>query len=327
MKRFYAIILAALLGLSLPGWKNQMQAAERYPVKPITLIVPVEAGSDADLLARPIAQKASTILGQPIIVVNKPGAGMTIGFREIHAAKPDGYTIGLATGPIITNKLQGLMPYDYRDYTIMGQYAIYIPIIVGSTKTQRPFKTIEDAISFAKSHPGEVSAATSGVGYLWWLATVAFQEVAGIKLNIIPQAGAGAFAIAQVAGGHTDLGVVALASAKSQIDAGNARFLAVIGPKRAPGYENIPILREVGCDVSIESPHVVIGPPKMPKDFADQLTRAFEKAATDPEYQKFVIERNGIPLYLPPEKVHQSLDEQRKIFRTIMEKAGILKEN
>jgi len=248
MKKLVIPFLSFLLSISLVGLENKGWAADQYPVKPITFIVPSEAGSDQDILARQLCQTISAILGQPIVIVNKPGGGSSIGFREVYGSKPDGYTVGTAASPIIINKLAGLMPYDYHDYTIMGEYAIMVPIIVSSTKTQRPFKSIQEVVSYARSHPGDVSIATSNVGGGWWVATMAFQEATGAKFNIIPQAGTGALSTAQVAGGHTDLGVMALASAKSQAEARNIRVLAVIGPQRASKYPNIPTLKEIGID-------------------------------------------------------------------------------
>ena len=228
--------------------------------------------------------------------------------------------------PLITNKLQGTLPYDHEGFTIMGTYATYIPIIVASTRTQRPFKIMEEVLSFAKSHPNEVSIATSNVGGGWWIATMAFQAAAGVKFNIIPQPGAAAFAITQVAGGHTDLGIVALGTAKPQIETGNIRFLAAFGSRRPhPPYDNVPALREIGYDISVESTQTVIGPPKMPKDITDKLAKVFEIASNDQEYHKFVIERNALPFHLPPEKAGQFLNEQRSVCRLILEKAGILK--
>ena len=327
MKRFHIVTSIVLLLVFLGDWGKTTRALEPYPVRPITFIVPVEAGSDGDILARPISQKVSALLGQPIVVVNKPGAGSTIGYREVHDSKADGYTIGVSFATIVSNKLQGILPYDYRDFTILGTYATYIPIIVASTKTQRPFRTIEEVISFAKSHPGEVSMATAGIGQSWWIAAMAFQAGTGLKFNMIPQPGSGGFAIAQVAGGHTDLAVLALGAAKPQVEAGNVRFLAVFGSKRAPApYDNVPTLKEIGYDIFWESTQTVIGPPKMPKDITDKLAKAFEKAANEPEYQKFAIERNAIPFVLTPEKAVQFLSQQREVCQSIMEKAGILKE-
>ncbi len=317
-------LLFSLLAVISLG--DALQAAEQYPVKPIIYIIPTEAGAGLDILARPVCQKLSTLLGQSVMVVNKPGGGASIAYREVYGSKPDGYTIGAAAPPLVMLKLQGLMPYDYRDYTVMGGYAMLSPIIFASTKTQRPFKTIQEAISFAKSHPGEVSIATSSVGNAWWVATMLFQDATGLKFNIIPQAGTGAFSTAQVAGGHADLGVGDLPSAKSQIDAGNARLLAIIGPKRITGYDQVPTLKEIGYEASIESIHMAIGPPKIPKSITDKLAKAIEVAANDPEYQKFVIERSSSPLYLPPEPLIKTLDGQRELFRKVMDKAGILKE-
>jgi len=325
MKRFYIVMLSFFLLLGISSFGAGIEAAEQYPVKPITFIVPLEAGSDGDVLARPIVQKVSAILGQPIMVVNKPGAGSSIGYREIHDSKPDGYTIGWAAATIVSNKLQGILPYDHADFTVIGTYATYIPIIVASTKTKRPFKTMEEVMAFAKANPGEISIATSGVGQSWWIATMAFLAGTGLQFNIIPQPGAGAFAIAQVSGGHTDLAVLALGAAKPQIEAGNVRFLAVFGSTRAPGYDKVPSLKDVGYDVAWESTQTVIGPPKIPKDITEKLAKVFEKAANDPEYQKFVIERNAFPFVTTLGKTVQFYNEQREVCRSVMEKAGILK--
>lgn len=327
MKRFSIVIISLLLVLGVVNLSSRVQAAEKYPVKPITLVVPLEAGSDGDVLARPLAQKVSAILGQPIMVVNKPGAGSSIGYREVHDAKPDGYTLGIAVATIVTNKLQGIMPYDHRDFTVIGTYATYIPIVVGSAKTKRPFNTMAEALSFAKANPGEVSIATSGVGQSWWIATMAFQAGTGLQFNIIPQPGAGAFAITQASGGHTDLAILALGAAKPQIEAGNVRFLAVFGSKRAsPPYDKVPTFKDLGYDIFWESTQTVIAPPKMPKDIADKLAKAFEKAANEPEYKKLVAETNAFSFITTLDKSVQFLDDQRKVARSIMEKAGILKE-
>lgn len=318
---------AALALLVFAAGAPAALAAEAYPVRPINYIVPSEAGSDQDVLARPLAQRLSELLGQPVIVVNKPGAGSSIGFREIHAARPDGYTIGVAASPIIINKLAGLMPFDHHGYTMLGQYGTIAPVVVASLKTARPFKTLDDAVALAKSGANAVSVSTSAVGGGWWVATMAFQKATGAVYNIVPQAGAGALSTAQVAGGHADLGIMALASVKSQIVAGNVRLLAIIGPRRMAGFENVPTLKEAGYDASIESPQVVLAPARLPPALVERLAKAVETVATDPAYQKLVVAANAIPIYLPPEKATQNLDEQRKVFREIMDKAGILKDN
>jgi len=272
-------------------------------------------------------QKVSAILGQPVVVVNKPGGGSTIGYRELYGSKPDGYTIGQASGTIVTNKLQGLMPYDYHDFTMLGVYLNWLPAVVASTKTKRPFTAFSEVITYAKANPGEISVATGSVGQLWWVASVALEEYSGLKFNMIPQVSSSAATALQVAGGHTELGITDLGSTKSQIQGGLVRPLAVFGAQRIPGeFGNVPTLKEFGYDVVITSTHIVMGPPKMPKDITDKLVKAIETAAKDPDYLKFISQYYAAPFYLTPEQAIPWFDEQRKIMRDVMGKAGILKE-
>jgi tripartite-type tricarboxylate transporter receptor subunit TctC len=304
-----------------------VQAAEKYPVKPILCIVAVEAGGDGDVLVRPIMQRVSKMLGQSIVIVNKPGGGSSIGYRELHGAKPDGYTIGWGSATIITNKLQGVSPLDYHDFTHLGAYATFFPIVIAATKSQVKFNAIQEAIAYAKANPGKVNMSTAGVGQSWWVAATAFIGGTGINVNTIPQPGAGALVVAQVAGGHAELGVAALASAKSMIESGQVKFLATLGEGRAPApYDKIPTVKELGYDVSWESSNFVMGPPKLPKEIVATLVSAIEKAVKDPEFVKFVGERNARWDYIPPDKVVAAYDKRRTAVREIMSKAGILKE-
>jgi tripartite-type tricarboxylate transporter receptor subunit TctC len=326
MRKILTIALGSLALLTILLGGNEILAATAYPVRPINLIIPVEAGSDADIVTRPLVQKASAILGKPIMITNKPGGGSTIGYREVYNSKPDGYTIGMATITLVSNKVQGLMPLDYHDFSLIGTFYRMYANLYGSTKTKRPFPTIQEVITFAKANPGEVKLASAGIGMSLWVGAMAFIAGTGVDINVIPQAGSGALTMAQLAGGHVDLAVTHSAAAKSQIDAGNVRFLAVIGYDRDPAYPNVPTLKDIGYDVSWESCGIVIGPPKMPREVMEKLTKAFETAAKDSEYQKFLVERFSTPYYLPPDKITPYLDGKRKVVRDIMSKAGLLKE-
>jgi tripartite-type tricarboxylate transporter receptor subunit TctC len=302
-------------------------AADKYPVKPIQCIVAVEAGADGDVLVRPILERVSKTLGQPIVVVNKPGGGSSIGYRELHAARPDGYTIGWGSATIITNKLQGVSPLDHHDFTQLGAYATYFPIVISSTKTKPQFNTIQEAISYAKANPGKINMSTAGVGQSWWVAAMSLIGGTGINVNTIPQPGAGAMTVAQVAGGHAELGVAALGSAKSMIEAGQVKFLATLGDARAPApYDKIPTAKELGYNVSWESTNFLMGPPKMPKEVVTVLVNAIEKAAKDPEYIKFANERNTRWEYIAPGDVIPAFDKRSATVKAIMAKSGILKE-
>jgi tripartite-type tricarboxylate transporter receptor subunit TctC len=327
MKRLLIVILSVFILLVMVNLENKILAAEKYPVKPIIFIISIGPGSDMEIMMRPWLQKASDILGKPIVIVHKPGAGHTIGYREIYAAKPDGYTIGAMLGSMLSVKMQGLLPYDYHDYTIINFTTAMYPIIVASKKTKRPFKTIEEVFAFAKSNPGEVTIATTPVGQTWWVATMYFQEKTGFKFNIIPQEEGAGMAVTQVAGGHADIGIFGLTAAKAQIDAGNLHLLASISPHRArEPYNNAPTLKEVGYDIIFRGSAGFIGPPKMPKDIVDKLANTFEIALNDPEIKKHIISCDQIPMFMRSDEAIKYLDAEIEIMRKIMAKAGLLKE-
>jgi tripartite-type tricarboxylate transporter receptor subunit TctC len=320
-------MLWALAALSPLVGTGPAGAADRYPVKPITAIVAVEAGADGDVLVRPIFERVSRMIGQPILVVNKPGGGSSIGYRELHGARPDGYTIGWGSATIITNKVQGVSPLDYHDFTQLGAYATYFPIVVSATKTKVQLNTIQDALQYAKANPGKINFSTAGVGQSWWVAAMAMISGTGIQVNTIPQPGTGAMTVAQVAGGHAELGVAALGSAKGMIDAGQIKFLATLGEARAPApYDKYPTLKELGYNVSWESTNFIMAPPKMPKEVVSVLVPAIEKAVKDPEFVKFVNERNARWEYIAPGDVNKKFDERRETVKAIMAKAGIIKD-
>jgi putative tricarboxylic transport membrane protein len=326
MKKSFAMALSVLFCFGFIAL-GTLEAAEKFPVKPIEFIVPLEAGSDGDVIARPVMQKVSQILGQPVMIVNKPGAGSSIGYREVHRAKPDGYTTGWGSATLISNKLQGISPLDYHDFTMLGTFATYFPVIVASTSTKRPFKTIQEVISFAKANPGEISLSTSNIGGNWWVASMAFMKGTGTDINIIPQPGAGALSMAQVAGGHTDLACVGLGAAKGMLDSGQVRLLVNLGEERAAApYDKIPTMKELGHDVGYESTNFAMGPPRMPKDIVEILVKAIKQAVHEPDYVKFCSERNARWVYTPPEQMVSVFDKRRAVVREIMSKAGILKE-
>lgn len=326
MKRLFIAVLSVFLCFGFVGL-GLLQAAEKYPVKPITCIVSVEAGADGDVLGRPALLRVSQMLGQPIMVVNKPGAGSSLGYRELHAAKPDGYTIGWGSATIITNKLQGVSPQDYHDFTMLGTLATYFPIVISSNKSKIQFNTIQEVITYGKAHPGELNMATAGVGQSWWVAAMSFLGGTGLNINTIPQAGTGAITTAQVAGGHAELGVVALGSAKSMIEGGQVKFLATLGEARAPApYDKIPTVKELGYDVSWESTNFMMAPPKLPKDITATLVNAFEKAVNEPAFIKHANGLNARWEWIPPDKMVPAFDKRRDTVRVIMDKAGILKE-
>ncbi|MEI7531379.1 MAG: tripartite tricarboxylate transporter substrate binding protein [Betaproteobacteria bacterium] len=322
MKKIYTSI-----ALILFFFLTNSFAQDAYPTRPITFIMAVEPGADGDVLARPLLDRVSKIIGQPITIINKPGAGSSIGYKEIFQAKPDGYTIGWGSATIITNKLQGVSNLDYNNFTHMGAYATFFPILIAATKSNTKFNTVQEAIAYAKANPGKINLATAGVGQSWWVGSQVFLTGTNLSMASIPVTGAGAAVAVLVGGGHAELGVAGLGSAKAMLDGGQVKFLASLSDNRAPPpYDKLPTVKELGYPVSWESTNVIIGPPNMPKEITLKLTKAIEQAAQDPDFIKFVNERDARWEYLAPEKIIPAFDQRRIVVKEIMAKAGLLKE-
>jgi len=321
-------LIKPLLLICLFSFSSISFSQEKYPSKPITFIMSVEAGADGDVLGRPLMEKVSRILGQPITILNKPGAGSSIGYREIAQAKPDGYTIGWGSATIITNKLQGVSPLDFNSFTHLGGYATFFPILIGSTRSALKFNTVQEAIAYARANPGKVNLATAGVGQSWWVGAQTFLTGTNLSMASIPTTGAGAATALMVGGGHAELGVAGLGSAKALLDGGQVKFLASLSENRAPPpYDKLPTVKELGYPVSWESTNIIIGPPGLPKEVVERLSKAIEQAAREPDFIKFVEERDARWEYIAPEKVVPALSARREVVKEIMAKAGLLKES
>jgi tripartite-type tricarboxylate transporter receptor subunit TctC len=321
-------LIKPLLLICLFVFSSMSFSQEKYPSRPITFIMSVEAGADGDVLGRPLMEKVSRIIGQPITILNKPGAGSSIGYREIAQAKPDGYTIGWGSATIITNKLQGVSPLDFNSFTHLGGYATFFPILIASTKSTLKFNTVQEAIAYARANPGKVNLATAGVGQSWWVGAQTFLTGTNLSMASIPTTGAGAATALMVGGGHAELGVAGLGSAKALLDGGQVKFLASLSENRAPPpYDKLPTIKELGYPVSWESTNIIIGPPGLPKEVIDRLSKAIEQAAREPDFIKFVEERDARWEYIAPEKVVPALSARREVVKEIMAKAGLLKES
>jgi tripartite-type tricarboxylate transporter receptor subunit TctC len=232
----------------------------------------------------------------------------------------------MSTATIFMNKLQGVLPYDHNDYTVLGSYLNWAPAVVASTKTKRPFNTMQEVIAAAKDKPGDVILSTGSVGQVWWVAAMDFIKKTGLQFNVVPQTSSSGAVVLQVAGGHADIGITDVTASKSQIDAGNLKVLALLGANRLPNYPSVPTMKELGYDTVTLSTHLALAPPKLPGEIKDILLMAFEKAANNPEYKDFLVKNNGIPSYATPEETIKWMNSQRDVYREIMRSAGILKE-
>ena len=258
-------------------------AVAEYPEKPITMIVPWAAGGSTDQTARVLAKAAEAHLGQPIVILNRPGASTTIGMAELAKAAPDGYTIGTLSSTAYLVSLQGRQlpfhPIDAFSYiSYYGDNVIGIAVLENS-----PFKTVQELIAEGKKSPGKIKYGTAGVGTTQHLTTEALQRSSGAKFVHVPQNGSAA-SMPALLGNHVDF-VMEVSVWAPFLESKQARLLAVTTPNRSKSYPDVPTLKELGFQ-SLRSVQAIIGPANMPEPIRVKLEGAFRKALTDKTFQE-----------------------------------------
>ena len=275
-RRDFLASTAALAASSLlPGYAS----AQTFPTRTIKLICPWPAGGSTDVVMRALAESAGKIMGQSVIVENKPGAGGTLGAGELINAKPDGYTLAqIPVGVFRIPHMQKVQFDTLKDFTwiicLTGYtFGLVVPI-------DSPIKNIKDLVAFAKANPDTFTYGTPGTGTSPHLAVEEFAQRAGIKLSQIPFKGS-AHNLQAVLGGH----VMAMSDSTGWgplVDAGKLRLLATYGSKRTTRWPDVPTLNELGYDTVSDSPFGVCGPKGMDPKVVKIIHDTFKKTLDDP---------------------------------------------
>jgi len=271
--------LAAIFGFTaaLPT-----TASAEYPDKPITMIIPWSPGGSTDQTARVLAKAAEKYLGQPIVVVNKPGASTTIGMAQLAKAAPDGYTIGTLSSTAYLVALRGRqLPFDpINDFTYISYYGDNLIGIAVLDKA--PWKTLKDLIEAGKKNPGKIKFGTGGVGTTQHLTTESLQSATGAKFIHVPYNGS-AKSMPALLGGHVDF-ITEVSVWAPFVESKQVRILAVATPKRSSKFPDVPTISELDL-VSLRSVQAIIGPAGMPEPIRKKLEDAFRKALSDKAFQ------------------------------------------
>ncbi len=262
--------------------------AQTFPDKPINLMVAYPPGGSTDIGARILASIAEKAIGQPIVVVNKGGAGGQVGWTDLTRQKPDGYNIGFvnlpATNTVILDKDRQAI-FDEKSFTpIINQ--VLDPGVVWVADNS-PYKTLKDVIDAAKTKPGELRAATTGILSDDHLAILMLEEaVPGAKFRLVHLAG-GAAQMKETLGGNVDVSFDNVGSIVTQVKAGQVRALAVMDHERSKYFPDIPTTKELGYPTMISSStRGIAGPKGMDPKVVAKLAEVFEKAMADPDHVK-----------------------------------------
>ena len=238
--RTAAIVAAALV------FANTVSAfAQTYPNHPIRIIVPTPAGGPVDVIARLLGNSLPPMLGQPVIVENRPGAGNTIGSRFAAAAEPDGYTllVSAASGLIMSPMIYHNAGYDAASFTAVALIAETPQLLV--VNPDLPVKNVAELVAYAKAHPGKLNYSTGGAGTLPHLTAELFKRLAGVDIVHVPYKGGGPSLTAVVAG-ETQMTFDTVATSIQMAEAGKLRILAVVGPQRIAELPAVPAMPEAG---------------------------------------------------------------------------------
>jgi len=299
MKR---IITALFVVASLAGVALAAQA-QNYPSKPIRIIVPYPAGGTSDILARSIGQKLSESLGQPVVVENKPGANGNVGAEFVARAAPDGYTLlladigALAISPSVYPKLPFDPAKDFAPVTMVA-YSPHILVVHPSV----PAASVKELIALAKSKPGKLNFAISGVGGAPHLAGVDFALRTGIDWAYIPYKG-GSQAIADVAGGQADVTLNGMLATYPLVQGGKLKLLAVSSAKRMSAIPDVPTIAESGIPgFETGSWQGVVAPAGTPREVIAKLNSEIGRIVTTPEMRdKLGVQGADVRTNMPDE--------------------------
>ena len=278
-----SVLTGLFAGLSLVSSTAFTQA--NYPNKPIKLIVGFAPGGGSDLIARLVAIKLAPVLGQPVIVENKPGAGSNLAAELALKSPPDGYTLYLSAASYTVNPSFYKLPFDSGvDMTPIALLARG-PFIVATNK-DFPAKTLQELVTLAKASPDKYSFATSGTGSITQMATEYFNEVAGIKLLHVPYKGTSP-ALTDTVAGHTNIVFGTVASTLPLVKSGQLKALAVTTPARLSALPDVPTVKESGYPkYEVTNWHGIIAPKGVPVEIQMKLNKAINQVLQDPEMEK-----------------------------------------
>jgi tripartite-type tricarboxylate transporter receptor subunit TctC len=297
--------------------------AQTFPSKPVRVINPASPGGNSDIFFRLLQPKMSEVLGQPVVMDYRPGAGATIGGEIIARSAPDGYVTGwVAASFMINPALMKKIPYDtQRDFTGLG---IIVDVPSGlAVHPSLPAQNVKQLIALSKTRPGEIFYSTSGPGTIGHLAGELLNSSAGIKLVHVPYKGAGPAVIDLIAG-QVQLQFASMPLLVPHVAAGKLRLIAQTGAARAASVKNIPTMVESGVPgFVVQSLFGFVGPANMPRPIVDRLNGALVTAIRDPANSKSLVTQGAEPIGSTPDEHAATIKSEIARWRKVAKEAGI----
>ena len=322
MKSLYRA-LAIVAALACAG----ALAQANFPSRPVTLTVGFAPGGGTDTAARIIAKKLSENIGQSVVVENRAGAGGNIAAQHIAQVAPDGYTIHLTSvGPMtVAPAMTKDLPYDpKRDIAPLTMGVVFPNVMVVHPGV--PAKTLAEFVALAKSKPGQVNYASSGIGGAGHLSGELFKQAARIDLIHVPYKGGGP-AMTDLLGGRIDMYIAVPSTAQPHIEAGKIRALATTGARRTAAMPNVPTVAELGYrNFEAVNWYAFVAPGKTPRDILDYWNRELVKALKDPAVSTELAKHGLEPQPGTREELAKYIDAETEKWGKVVREAKITAE-
>lgn len=301
-------------------------AAAEFPDRPVTVIVPWAAGGGTDAVARIFASGLEQELGQPINVVNRPGGNGVVGHTAIATARPDGYTLGVASPEIASYKTLGTADMTPASFDLFSRLAI-LPAGV-TVSAESPYTSLDDVLAAVKAKPeGSLSASGSGTGGSWHVAVGGLLKAAGIeptRVKWVPSQG-GAPALQDVMSGGITMFTGSPVEAQALLDAGKVRTVAMMTAERVPTFPNVPTTKEANVDWQFSNWFAFVGPKGLPKDVHDKLYAAAQRAQARPEVQAMMKKRGITPVWDAPGAATAYVEDFARRGTAVLKDLGLAK--
>ena len=308
-------ILGTVASLSGTAW------AQKFPAKPVHLIVPFPPGGPTDIIGRLVAGKMQEVWGQPVIVESKPGAGTVVGTEFVARSPPDGYTIGLViTAHVINPSLRSNLPYDtLRDFSAVTQVSVQHLLIAANPSFEA--NTVAELIDLAKKNPGKIAYATPGSGTATHLGAELLKATAGIDLVHVPYKGS-ALAQQDVMGGRVALLMDVHYGVLPLIAAGKVKVLALLSPQRTRAYPDIPVVSETVPGVSALSMVGMVVPRATPPDIVQRISADVSKAVLSSDLRERMTQVGMEPVGSTPEQFEAFIRAEIEKWSKVVKASG-----
>ena len=320
MTHVLAATLCAAAGLFAPSGA----AAQAYPTRPVTIVVPFAPGGGSDTGARMLAQKLSEKWGQPVVVENKAGAAGMVGTGAVAKAAPDGYT--LLVGNIGTQAINGSL-YKKMAYDPVNGFApisliAELPLVV-LVNAAVPVKTPQELVAYVKARPGAVSYSSSGAGSSLHLAAELFQHQSGTQLLHVPYKGSGA-AMGDLIAGHVQVSFSTVLESSAQVKAGKVRAVALTGASRSGALPDVPTLAEVAMPGFNSISWIgLLAPAGTPDALVEKISADVRELMASDELKRRYVEQGAVPAANTPAQFRALIEADRKRYAQIIRDKGI----